>query len=65
VQVERLAPKKLVVEAVVAKRLVEVAEVVVEFTMTRLLITLGVAEVEEAKMVRSCKAVVVLLVVVP
>ena len=47
-----------VVEAVmplktVAKRLVEVAEVVVEFVITRLVITEGVAEVEEAKSVKS------------
>jgi len=56
---------RLVEEAVVEKRLVEVAFEVVEFSITKLLITDGVAVVEEAKMVRSWRAVVVPLVVVP
>jgi hypothetical protein len=57
--------KRLVDEAVVLKKLVEVAFEVVELIITRLLITLGKAEVEEAKIFMSCMAVVVPLVVVP
>ena len=60
----RPSKMKLVNVPQVEKRLVEVAAVEVELTVTRLLITLGRAMVEEAKILMSCRAVVVELVVV-